>query len=76
MWRFQCGCCGGEGIKNMSRSASITKLWRRKGSRVSTKSCLALERAYERYFEENVNTSKETWRGINDINSRKVKSDK
>ena len=76
MSRFQCGCGGGEGIKNMSRSASITKLCRRIGSRVSTKLRLALERAYEHYFEENVNNSKETWRGINDIISRKVKSDK
>jgi len=31
---------------------------------------------YERYFEENINNSKETWRGINDIISRKAKSDK
>ena len=29
---------------------------------------------YERYFEENINNSKETWRGINDNTSRKAKS--
>ena len=31
---------------------------------------------YERYFEESINYSKETWRGITDITSRKAKCDK
>ena len=37
---------------------------------------LSKKNYYELYFEENIYNSKETWRSINDIISRKAKSGK
>ena len=43
---------------------------------ITTLTRLSKKNYFERYFEENFNNSKETWRGINDIISRKAKSGK
>ena len=43
---------------------------------ITTLTRLSKKNYFERYFEENFNNSKETWRGINDIISKKAKSDK
>ena len=49
------------------------KLYRKK---ITSLTRLSKKNYYERYFEENIYNSKETWGGVNDIISRKAKSGK